>query len=132
MTFAKQGTDRAPQYMDLELVRETRLAPGQTRIVPIRFTQKQPIDMKHLEFTLTVISGNATSTVDVALPVQNPAQWNAINGAPLGIKASYLGFGAMPAAFLVTPPEHPNVGSPKPPILALRKCSHTARSHAGS
>ncbi|KAI0664567.1 hypothetical protein C8Q70DRAFT_1041331 [Cubamyces menziesii] len=107
------------QYMDLELVRETRLAPGQTRIVPIRFTQKQPIDMKHLEFTLTVISGNATSTVDVALPVQNRAQWNAINGAPLGIKASYLGFGAMPAAFLVTPPEHPNVGSPKPPILAL-------------
>ncbi|KAJ8462025.1 hypothetical protein ONZ51_g11162 [Trametes cubensis] len=107
------------QYMDLELVRETRLAPGQTRIVPIRFTQKQPIDIKHLEFTLTVISGNATSTVDVALPAQNRAQWNASNGAPSGIKASYLGFGAMPAAFLVTPPEHPNVGSPKPPILAL-------------
>ncbi|KAH9901635.1 hypothetical protein C8Q73DRAFT_678452 [Cubamyces lactineus] len=107
------------QYLNLELVRETRLAPRQTRIVPIRLTQTKPIDIKQFEFTLTIASDNTTSTIDVVLPVQNRVQWNAVEGAPLGIKASYLGFGTMPAAFLVTPPERPNVGPPKPPILAL-------------
>ncbi|KAI0332093.1 hypothetical protein GY45DRAFT_1321394 [Cubamyces sp. BRFM 1775] len=107
------------QYLELELVRETRLAPGQTRIVPIRLTQTRPIDIEQLEFTLDIASDSATSSVDVVLPVQNRVQWNAVDGAPLGIKASYLAFGAMPAAFLVTPPEYPNLGSPKPPILAL-------------
>ncbi|KAI8998905.1 hypothetical protein BD414DRAFT_476389 [Trametes punicea] len=106
------------EAVHLDLVQITRLAPGQTRIVPIKVTQTRAIKVKTLMFTLTVASVEATSTIDVQFPIQNWEGWTA-EESPFGIKATYLWAHSIPTAFLVTPPLKPNDGPPRPPILAL-------------
>ncbi|KAI0713279.1 hypothetical protein C8Q76DRAFT_621267 [Earliella scabrosa] len=105
--------------LELSLLQETRIAPTQTRIVPIKVAQTKPISVPQLEFTLMLRSGDRLAEIRVALPVQSYAQWTAGEVPPAGIKASYFFGTSMPTAFLVTPPKEPHGGSPPPPVLAL-------------
>ena len=102
------------------MLQETRIAPMQTRIVPIKVAQTKPISVPHLEFTLMLRSGDRLAEIRVALPVQSHAQWTAGEVPPAGIKASYFFGTSMPTAFLVTPPKEPHGGAAPPPVLALR------------
>ncbi|KAI9056689.1 hypothetical protein FKP32DRAFT_1682226 [Trametes sanguinea] len=109
------------ESLRLDLLQQTRIAPTQTRILPIKLTQSHPIAAEALRLTLIVVSDEATSSLDVTLHVTHRAHWGESIGtsAGEGIKASYFWGGTIPTAFLATAPYGPNVGQPKPPILAL-------------
>ncbi len=107
---------------------ETRIAPTQTRVVPVRITQNASVAFRQLSLDLYLVSGGASETLRVTLPVVRHALWNAIVYPTDGIKASYFFAAAMSTAFIVKPPQEPNSGEPRPPILALRKLAFTLRS----
>ncbi|KAI0822633.1 hypothetical protein BC628DRAFT_1326905 [Trametes gibbosa] len=107
------------EYIDFDLVHQTRLAPGQHRIVPIKLTQIQPIDVSQVSFTLEIVSGEITSAVEVVIPVENRIHWTTIKDEHYSIKGTYFHAASTPTAFIVAPPDEPNVGLPQPPILAL-------------
>ncbi|KAI0646781.1 hypothetical protein C8Q79DRAFT_907130 [Trametes meyenii] len=111
--------DITPAHELLGLLRETRIAPCQRRIVPIKLTQTQPIDIDELQFTLTIVSPESLTSVDVAIPVRNRAHWSLADGESDSIKASYFFATSAPTAFVVAPPNKPNAGAILPPILAL-------------
>ncbi|CDO76522.1 hypothetical protein BN946_scf184750.g2 [Trametes cinnabarina] len=113
LTFSSELQDS----LKLELLHQTRLAPTQTRVIPIKLTQTRPIALEMLRFTLEVVSENATTSLDIALPVRQRERWMQPGEPGAGIKASYFWGGAVPTAFLVTAPQAINVGHPKPPMV---------------
>ncbi|OSD02781.1 hypothetical protein PYCCODRAFT_1495213 [Trametes coccinea BRFM310] len=116
-----QNISAASEFQELDILQETRIAPTQTRIVPIKLTQSLPVTAEALKFTLTIVSDETTSRLDVALQVKHRAHWGEVveSSAGAGIKGSYFWGGSTPTAFLATAPYRPNVGQPRPPILAL-------------
>ncbi|KAI0362755.1 hypothetical protein OH77DRAFT_1389445 [Trametes cingulata] len=106
--------------MLLELLEPTRLAPTQTRIVPLKLTQTRRVDMEKFTFTLTIRSDDATATIDVVLPIWNQDFWAATDHHERAyVKTTYFFRTSTPTAFLAAPPNEPNDGPPKPPVLAL-------------
>ncbi|KAH9857796.1 hypothetical protein C2E23DRAFT_719844 [Lenzites betulinus] len=105
--------------IELDVVQQTRLAPGQHRIIPIKLTQTRPVGVEQLKFTLEVSSAKITSSVEIVIPVQNRVHWTTIKDEPYSIKATYFFAASTPTAFIVAPPDEPNAGLPQPPILAL-------------
>ncbi|KAI0670663.1 hypothetical protein C8Q78DRAFT_1070204 [Trametes maxima] len=106
-------------YAQLELLQETRIAPGQRRIVPIKLTQTQPIDTDKLRFTLSIVSAESQTSIDVVIPVRNKPNWSLVDGESDSIQASYFFATSTPTAFVVAPPNKPNADAILPPILAL-------------
>lgn len=117
------------QTIELSLVQETNIAPTQTRIVPIKFTQTQPFpeSLQQLEFSLELRSGDALAEILVTVPIEHHASWTSDEVPPAGIKASYFFGTSTPTAFLVKPPKEVHDGTPTPPILALRGSSWSHR-----
>ncbi|KAI0807549.1 hypothetical protein C8Q74DRAFT_1363040 [Fomes fomentarius] len=107
--------------IELSLVQETSIAPTQTRIVPIKFTQTQPVpeSLQQLEFSLKLRSGDAVADILVTVPIEHHESWTSDEVPPAGIKASYFFGTSIPTAFLVKPPKEVHDGTPTPPILAL-------------
>ncbi|KAL1947537.1 hypothetical protein VTO73DRAFT_13261 [Trametes versicolor] len=105
--------------IELDLVQPTRLAPNQHRAVPIKLTQTQPVEVEQLTFALELASDHATSVIEVVIPVRNTAPWTAARDQSFSIKASYFFASTTPTAFQVAPPDEPNTGAPRPPVLAL-------------
>ncbi|KAL7283154.1 hypothetical protein ACG7TL_002580 [Trametes sanguinea] len=99
------------EALQLDILQETRIAPTQTRIVPIKLTQSLPVTAEALKFTLTIVSDETTSRLDVALQVKHRAHWGEVveSSAGAGIKGSYFWGGSTPTAFLATAPYRPNV-----------------------
>jgi pimeloyl-ACP methyl ester carboxylesterase len=107
-------------YVDgvsLHLLQETRIAPTQTRIVPIRIIQAKPLAAENLLLNVTVTWGIFSATVMVSLPIRHLSGWTPTNFKP--IKASHFFAESMPTSFVVLPPIEKNDGKPCPPILAL-------------
>ncbi|KAI1790745.1 hypothetical protein LXA43DRAFT_973466 [Ganoderma leucocontextum] len=106
------------ENLAVSLLQKTRIAPTQTRVIPVVFGQTGPFYSDELEVMLTVESGGSEGEVYVTIPVQQHTQWSADNIPAGGIKATFFYGSSMPAAFLVVPPEEPR-DVPLPPILAL-------------
>lgn len=110
--------------MSIDLLHEVRLAPTQTRTIPLRIAQSSPIKVteKALDIIVTVVSEGSSVNLNVVLPLQYHSLWTPETFKP--IKASYLFSHSMPTAFLVLPPmEQRDANASHPPILALRKSS---------
>ncbi|KAH9946364.1 uncharacterized protein BXZ73DRAFT_37690 [Epithele typhae] len=104
----------------LSLSEQMQIAPTQTRIVPLQISQTGPLSLDHLDFSLKLKSKDGKdAVVAVTIPIRQYEAWTLPAVRTGGIKASYLYASSMPTAFLVAPPEEPNVDGPQPPILAL-------------
>ncbi|OCH95283.1 hypothetical protein OBBRIDRAFT_720837 [Obba rivulosa] len=102
------------------LVGETRIAPTQTRIIPVRLIQTERFTKSELRLVLHLsLDSGGRGEFLIVIPIRQHPQWSSTTFPPTGIKASYFFASMMPTAFLVTPPEEPNVGEPRPPVLAL-------------
>lgn len=108
----------------------TRLAPSQTRILPLTLTQLRSLPIFVKLISLKIILKSATSTDKTSLVVELPvnhitdkdiAEWKVPQ-----IKASYFYADSMPSNFGVLPPTEKTpegqVG-PSPYVLALRMLS---------
>ncbi|CAL1703964.1 unnamed protein product [Somion occarium] len=114
---ALHDTSSLHDYQVLPL-RPSRLAPTQTRIIPLRFTQKKPLCASELHLELSATSHTGVSlTIHVTLHVKQQTQWNSTRSSP--IKATYFFAGSMPTGFLVTPPKEQKNGQLRTPLLAL-------------
>ncbi|ETW85653.1 hypothetical protein HETIRDRAFT_150141 [Heterobasidion irregulare TC 32-1] len=118
------------QGLDVALVRpQMTIAPGQTRIVPLRIAQdpRAPFAGDSLTVELTLASGTSRTTVSATLPIRHRA--HALDGPRAGtgtasealVQASYFFAGAVPTAFNVLLPLEPTPRGerPRPPVLAL-------------
>ena len=114
------------QNVKVELAHPIRIAPTQTRILPIRLTQLHPFFRDELKLNVTFVSEATSITLSVALPVRHISQWT--SSGRIAVRASYVYAGSMPTYFLVVPPRHVNLGTPRPPILALRSSPSTRTS----
>ncbi|KAK0448367.1 uncharacterized protein EV420DRAFT_1712427 [Desarmillaria tabescens] len=102
--------------LTLTLVRPTRIAEGQTRIVPVQITQTRPFNRASIDLKLTLTSGASETIVTIeSLPVNQLSGWMESVYSP--IKGSYFYARSMPTVFTALPPRCS--GPPKPPILAL-------------
>ncbi|PCH38714.1 hypothetical protein WOLCODRAFT_97559 [Wolfiporia cocos MD-104 SS10] len=108
-----------PSPIELQLLNATRIAPSQTRIVPIRISQRAAYYASSIELDLHLTSSTTLTTLHVILPVTQLPQWTPSNSPSEGIMASYFFATSMPTAFRVIPPELPNDGDPHPAVLAL-------------
>jgi len=103
--------------MSLELVRQTRLAPGQTRITPIRLAHSGAYIQENITMDVTLEDSDGVSiTVPVSLAIRQLPLWNESSYAT--IRAAYLYGGSMPTIFSLVPPKLPSQRTM--PILALR------------
>ncbi|KAJ2931423.1 hypothetical protein H1R20_g5707, partial [Candolleomyces eurysporus] len=106
--------------LEVQLAQVTRLAPGQTRIIPLELRQRSPIRMESLEIILSVESEALTSAqLKVSLPLRQLPRWTP--GSRIAIKASFFYAHSNPTIFAVLPPQLPHEGARSLPILALRK-----------
>jgi hypothetical protein len=105
------------QGASVHLLHETRIAPTQTRTVPIRLVQSKPLAANELLINVTLTS-ETSSTIMVSLPIRHLSGWTSTSFKP--IKASYFFAESMPTSFVVLPPIEQNDEKPCPPILALR------------
>lgn len=114
------------QGLTLTLIRPTRIAEGQTRIVPIRITQTRPFSQAFIDLKITLTSGASETIVTIeSLPVKQLSGWTESVYSP--IKGTYFYARSMPTVFLALPPRY--AGPPKPPILALRTFLPSPPSH---
>lgn len=108
------------QEISLDLLRETRIASTQTRVVPVRIKQSKAFhaDALHISVVVTSSSGSSSTVLTVTLPILHHSDWyiSPVNA----VKASYFYAESMPTSFMVLPPIERNSGQPHPPILALR------------
>ena len=110
------------QGISLRLLRETRIAPTQTRIIPLRIVQSEPFTAKELHINVQVVSGASIAIISVSLPINHHSRWTSSSFTPL--KASYFFAESMPTSFVALPPIKHNNDGPRPPILALRWLLH--------
>lgn len=108
----------------------TRLAPSQTRILPLTLTQLRSLPTFVQSISLKIVLKSATSTDKTSMVIELPvthitdkdvAEWEVSQ-----IKASYFYADSMPSNFGVLPPTEKTpqgqVG-PRPYVLALRMLS---------
>lgn len=107
------------QSLGVELLQKIRLAPTQTRILPIRITQTKPISQSHIEIKVIAVSSGPTFAVHARIPIRTLSSWKEDSFQP--VRGTYFFANSMPTAFLAIPPVHPNAERILPPVLALRK-----------
>lgn len=101
------------------------IAPTQTRIVPLRLDQSLPFGGADIPILLHLVSReNNQKTLYAHISVRQLPQWSPSEVPADGIKATYFYGTSTPTMFVVKPPDEPNEGLPKAPILALRMFWH--------
>jgi hypothetical protein len=102
-------------------VQDIRIAPTQTRTIPIKFTQSLPFRSNEIWIELMLMSEVTMTVIAVFLPIKHVPSWTVSDY--VAIKSSYFYAESTPTSFLVIPPIHENLGHPCLPILALRTFS---------
>ena len=104
----------------MQVLADTQLAPSQTRIIPLKLTQRDQLTVAELRILLYAKSASGLEgTVYVTVPVKNHQIWDSTVGDT--IKATYFFSGSSPTAFLAKPPVYEENGLTRPPLLALRR-----------
>lgn len=114
------------QDLKLEIVHGVRIAPSQTRVIPIRIVQGSgdlfPHESLDVDIALVRDGEDASASrtiVSVSLPIKHHQQWT--SSSPTSIKASYFFGSSMPTVFIAIPPRlglEDYVAAP--PLLCLR------------
>lgn len=104
--------------MAVNLLREIRIAPTQTRVVPLGIAQTASFPHHELRMDLTVVTESASRVISLTLPVTHHPLWTSSNFIP--IRASHFFAEFNPTLFLALPPVEARFEKPRPPILALR------------
>ena len=104
--------------IDIRLFQQTRLAPSQTRIIPIILNQVSQFTESTLRLEVKAASGGREQTLWVDLPVKQLPVWNASDFAP--IISTYFFAESSPTAFVAIPPREENPGYSSAPLLFLR------------
>ncbi|KAF9459360.1 hypothetical protein BDZ94DRAFT_1199681 [Collybia nuda] len=114
-TVESISTDNA-KGIQLTLQHQSRLAPTQTRIIPILLSQDRTYEEPKIPIRLTLTSKDRTITVSTFLTIRHLSGWSASTYDT--IKATYFFGISTPTAFKVIPPiyQSPNFTVP---ILAL-------------
>lgn len=112
--WQRNSSLRPIQSLQIELVRATRIAPGQSRIVPIQIKNTEAFFGDEIILELTLTNGSKRRSLKASLPIKQHQQW------PPSLIASYFYAGSLPTQFSVVPPRLSSPSSPRTPILALR------------
>ncbi|KAL6309159.1 hypothetical protein BKA93DRAFT_821973 [Sparassis latifolia] len=107
------------EQIEVSLVNEMRIAPTQTRIVPIRLSQRAPFYGSDLCLELILTTGTLSTPIQITIPIIQHPLWTASVFLPTGIQASYFFGISMATAFLVIPPKQENPIKLQLPLLAL-------------
>ncbi|KIL69564.1 hypothetical protein M378DRAFT_69148 [Amanita muscaria Koide BX008] len=101
----------------IRLLNEIRIAPSQTRVVPLVITQQAPVFSSELSLFVKVRCGELEQAITVVLPIRQLERWDAQTYEP--IKSTYLYPTHAPTHFIAIPPKCPHPQRHCPPILAL-------------
>ncbi|KZT74257.1 hypothetical protein DAEQUDRAFT_702566 [Daedalea quercina L-15889] len=114
------GTRELIDRLNITLLQNITLAPTQTRIVPLKLVQLLPFGGLEIPISLHLTSQeNKKEILQTSVTVRQHPHWSPSEIPAAGIQATYFYGTSTPTAFMVTPPEDPNEGRPKPPVLAL-------------
>ncbi|TFY55536.1 hypothetical protein EVJ58_g8182 [Rhodofomes roseus] len=116
------ATPDLADQLNITLLQNTSLAPTQARIVPIKLFQLLPFGGHEIPVELHLESKGddaVTRTLYTSITVRQHPHWSPSEIPEAGIQATYFYSGSTPTAFLVKPPEEPNEGPPRIPVLAL-------------
>lgn len=107
--------------MSLSLLQKQRLAPSQTRVVPIIINQLKVFQKPILQLSITLFNSQTSSEVTLfpTLDIRHWSSWDDV-AEYKAIQATYF-LADTPVPYQAIPPLLPNHGLPKPPILALRE-----------
>lgn len=108
-----------PQF-SVSLLQKQRLAPSQTRVVPILINQLKAFQEPILQLFVTLLDSQASSQITL-LPTFDIRHWSSWGDVVKykAIQATYFLAGT-PILYQAIPPLLPNHGPSKPPIIALR------------
>lgn len=112
--------------MTVHLVQETRVAPSQTRIIPILLTQATEFSASALPLELSILSADRTTQLHIDLPVTHIPKWGASTFTPM--VSTYFFAETTPTAFVAVPPKESNHGKALPPLMFLRTSSQQLHS----
>lgn len=114
--------------LSVELLRATRIAPSQMRIVPLRIIQTEKFHKSTLAMNLSLTSESNSVTISVKLPLKHLPPWS--EKTLSAITGTYFYAEEMPTAFSAFPPLLENIEhqKPQPPILCLRRSPHYSGS----
>ncbi|KAI0340686.1 hypothetical protein BDW22DRAFT_1360117 [Trametopsis cervina] len=102
--------------IDVDLLEEIRIAPGQTRIVPVVISQEEMYTEESLELVVVLQSPSGTQEVSISLKLKHIFEWDETDYQP--IVSTYFFATSTPTAFVSIPPKA-HAGGIKPPILFL-------------
>lgn len=102
--------------MDISVIHDVRIAPFQTRIIPLEIKQKAPYQDPTISLVLKLSSDGKTIELKVLIPITQLPQWTS-DLQP--IRASYFYGATTPTNFVVAPPQGA-VSSHISALLALR------------
>lgn len=106
------------QPLQVKLLEETRLAPTQTRIIPVSLKQTHAFLDTNVSLEISVVSADKSAVLSVTLPVKHLSHWDEDDFKPIII--TYFYGISTPTALIAIPPKHPNAGVSLPPLLVLR------------
>ncbi|KAH6918772.1 hypothetical protein BKA70DRAFT_28649 [Coprinopsis sp. MPI-PUGE-AT-0042] len=108
-----------PEALDVSLLRETRIAPSQSRIVPIQINQTAPFVNDSVELVLKYkLDSGETWNANVSLAINHLSQWSG-GIARQQILGSFFFAGSTPSLFASLPPTSPQLKTLNPPVVAL-------------
>ncbi|KAJ7582507.1 hypothetical protein C8J56DRAFT_954942 [Mycena floridula] len=115
-------TGDVADFLALKLIRPTRLAPSQTRLIPIKLQQTQALSSSIIDLQMNITAvldsdPNSETIIIVSLPLKHLPIWTSNEFDP--IMSSYFFANTMPTLFAAIPPKYELSGDPRPVILAL-------------
>jgi len=110
--------------MSFSLLHKQRLAPSQTRVIPIKLRQTEPFyeSVLQLQITLLNTADSQLIVLTTSLSIRHRSHWDAEVFEALRVTYFLAG---TPTHSLALPPLRPNAPGPKSPILALREAFHS-------
>lgn len=104
---SRSAVEQSVQVLKVKLLQETRLAPTQTRIVPLLISQEGPYSGDEISVSIWATSFSGQQTfLSFSVPVKQLTLWDADHYSP--VTATYFYGTSTPTAFIAIPPKLPN------------------------
>ncbi|KAF8589925.1 hypothetical protein K439DRAFT_1331326 [Ramaria rubella] len=116
---AMEGQWEVQDVFALSLLEKQRLAPSQTRVLPIIVEQRQSFHEStlHLSVTLLNLQNSRRIVLTPTVDIRHLKSWDDLTSYK-AIQATYF-LSHFPTVYVAIPPALPNLATPKPPIIAL-------------
>ncbi|KAI0085425.1 hypothetical protein BDY19DRAFT_896611 [Irpex rosettiformis] len=104
----------------LRLLENTRIAPGQTRIVPLTVDQQDRFTEESIELEVHLTSSSGSKTaIQITLKPRQVSQWDTGSNEYQTFIATYFYATSTPTAFVTVPPKQTGPDGTKSPLLFL-------------